>query len=77
MPAAEAVMSSSWDNGRVRADSRERTDLRKQYRPIGIGAVAAALEVVGDGRFSTREDRPGPANDKHGDQYRQLESIAA
>jgi hypothetical protein len=77
MPAAEAVMSSSWDNGRVRPDSRERTDLRKQYRPIGIGAVAAALEVVGDGRFSTREDRSGSANDKHSDQYRQLESIAA
>ena len=29
------------------ADSRESADLRRQYRPIGIGAVAAALSAAG------------------------------
>jgi hypothetical protein len=29
----------------MRAESRERKDLKHEYRPIGIGAVVAALTV--------------------------------
>jgi hypothetical protein len=70
-------MSSSWDVGRARHESRERTDLRKQYRPIGIGAVAAALEVVGDGHGSADENRAAPRDEERRDAYRFLESMAA
>jgi hypothetical protein len=71
------MMSSFSEAGRVRPESRERTDLGKQYRPIGIGAVAAALEVVGHGRANAGERRVEPRNDEHRDEYRFLESMAA
>jgi hypothetical protein len=41
-------MSGRNERDGARRDSREQADLRRQYRPIGIGAVAAALEATGD-----------------------------
>jgi hypothetical protein len=40
-------MSILREPGTTPAGSRERTDLSQQYRPIGIGAVAAALSAIG------------------------------
>jgi hypothetical protein len=34
------------DTGYAREPAREGTDLGREYRPIGIGAVAAALAVT-------------------------------
>lgn len=31
----------------ARTSTREQTDLKREYRPIGIGAVAAALAATG------------------------------
>jgi hypothetical protein len=42
----EGMMSEPNEPARARFESREQSDLRKQYRPIGIGAVAAALAVT-------------------------------
>ncbi len=40
-------MSNHVQTGRARRDPREQADLCGQYRPIGIGAVAAALSATG------------------------------
>jgi hypothetical protein len=57
----------------IRAETfrRGRVDLCRQYRPIGIGAVAAALTVTGK-----REDAVQPAAER-GDEQREIEPIAA
>jgi hypothetical protein len=41
-----------------REPARERADLKREYRPIGIGAVAAALSVTS----RSAENQPHPAN---------------
>jgi hypothetical protein len=40
-------MPSITEADRVSEIPREQTDLKREYRPIGIGAVAAALTVTG------------------------------
>lgn len=40
-------MPSDTETDRASEIPRERTDLKREYRPIGIGAVAAALTVTG------------------------------
>jgi hypothetical protein len=61
-------MSGRKERNGARADSQQ-ADLRRQYRPIGIGAVVAALEATGDsaeaakataGRQHEREDGQAP-----------------
>lgn len=44
-------------------ESDERPDLKRQYRPIGIGAVAAALSVTGE--KSERANQPGDAGNSN------------
>jgi hypothetical protein len=39
-------MSYGNESASTRTDAREQTDLKREYRPIGIGAVAAALSVT-------------------------------
>jgi hypothetical protein len=58
--------------GDARGSAREATNLRQQYRPIGIGAVAAAVTVTGR---PTGDRREAAANDR--DEYRPRESRAA
>lgn len=50
-------MSSSSKNVNNQAERSSGADLRGQYRPIGIGAVAAALSVAGK-----QPEPPGAAN---------------
>jgi hypothetical protein len=40
-------MPSVTETDRASEIPREPTDLKREYRPIGIGAVAAALTVTG------------------------------
>ena len=40
-------MPSDTETDRASEISREPIDLKREYRPIGIGAVAAALTVTG------------------------------
>ena len=40
-------MPSVTETDRASEIPREQTDLKREYRPIGIGAVAAALTVTG------------------------------
>jgi hypothetical protein len=40
-------MPSVTETDRASEIPRELTDLKREYRPIGIGAVAAALTVTG------------------------------
>jgi anthranilate phosphoribosyltransferase len=58
----------------VRAPARQqtRTDLTQQYRPIGIGAVAAALTVKGK-----QESDAEQANDVQSEEHREIEPLAA
>jgi hypothetical protein len=51
---------------------RVRTDLSALYRPIGIGAVAAALTVKGE--QETEAERPA---DVQHERYDLIESLAA
>ena len=51
---------------------RGRADLSKEYRPIGIGAVAAALTVTG--RPEPEAEQPATVRTEHD---REIESIAA
>lgn len=53
-------------------DGRERPDLRRQYRPIGIGAVAAALSAAGRSAGDTARDAAN-SNERSSDP----ESLAA
>jgi anthranilate phosphoribosyltransferase len=57
---------------RAPAQQRTRTDLTQQYRPIGIGAVAAALTVKGK-----QESDAEQATDAQSEQDREIESLAA
>jgi len=45
-------MSRPSETGSVRNGAREELNLGRQYRPIGIGAVAAAIAVA-EGRTAT------------------------
>ena len=57
----------------VRAPAqRSRTDLMQQYRPIGIGAVAAALTIKGK-----EESDATQAIEVQSEQHREIESLAA
>jgi anthranilate phosphoribosyltransferase len=51
---------------------RVRTDLSSLYRPIGIGAVAAALTVKGE----QQSEPDQPAEAQH-ERYDLIESLAA
>lgn len=65
-------MFKSEETGTMRFVSRERPDLREEYRPIGIGAVAAALSVTAKNADNVRQtrrengDRSGADNDRYG-----------
>jgi hypothetical protein len=72
VPATEASMLVSRERDRLRATERERPDLRQKYRPIGIGAVAAALTVVGNPKA---DNANAAANQET--EYLRVESIAA
>ena len=54
-------MTKPEESGEARFGFRERPDLRKEYRPIGIGAVAAALSATG----KEPDDAPRPAQGKN------------
>jgi hypothetical protein len=66
-------MTSQFEFGNARS-TRERPDLRQQYRPIGIGAVAAALAAT-NGDSSSGERKPRTDERTYLDTY--LESLAA
>lgn len=51
---------------------RGRTDLSKEYRPIGIGAVAAALTVTG-----RHDPEAGQSTSVPAEHDREIEPIAA
>jgi hypothetical protein len=68
----EGTMPSAKDPVRAPSVQRTRSDLTKQYRPIGIGAVAAALTVKGK-----QEAEAEQSNDVQSDQHRLIESLAA
>jgi hypothetical protein len=57
-----------------RSRKQARPDLGREYRPIGIGAVAAALTVTGEKKSD--EDRSDAAGDS-GERYRYWNSLAA
>jgi hypothetical protein len=49
------MMPSILETHTTQADMRKRSDLPSQYRPIGIGAVAAALVAAGrEGKGATQ-----------------------
>ena len=57
------------ESGSARRESRERPDLEQQYRPIGIGAVAAALSVTGEkSERANQQDDAGASNERDHDQ---------
>jgi hypothetical protein len=45
-----------------REPAPERADLKREYRPIGIGAVAAALSVTS--RSSENQSHPANSNER-------------
>lgn len=52
----------------ARRESREQPDLGRQYRPIGIGAVAAALSVTGEkSERAGQQDDAGASNERDHD----------
>jgi hypothetical protein len=57
----------------ARLATRERPDLSRQYRPIGIGAVAAALSATGR---STADNSNGRSSEQP-EKYRYTDSMAA
>jgi hypothetical protein len=65
-------MPSAKEPARAPAYQPTRTDLTKQYRPIGIGAVAAALTVKG--KQEPDAERP---IDEQSEQHREIEPLAA
>jgi hypothetical protein len=65
-------MPNAKDPVRAPTQQRSRTDLMKQYRPIGIGAVAAALTVKGK-----QESDAEQATDQPSEQHREIEPLAA
>jgi hypothetical protein len=65
-------MTRQSEAGDARGTAREGVNLRQQYRPIGIGAVAAAVTVTGRPAVSRREVA---ANDR--DERRPREPKAA
>jgi hypothetical protein len=68
----EGTMPNAKDPVRAPAQQRTRTDLMQQYRPIGIGAVAAALTIKGK-----EEADAAPAIDPQSEQHCEIESLAA
>jgi hypothetical protein len=60
-------MSILEDTKNARAETGERGDLRRQYRPIGIGAVAAALSAAGKLKTDNGNDRSSsrPEDDRY------------
>lgn len=65
-------MPNAKDPVRAPAQQRTRTDLMQQYRPIGIGAVAAALTIKGK-----LESDAEQSIDVQSEQHREIESLAA
>ena len=65
-------MPNAKDPVRAPAIQQTRTDLAKQYRPIGIGAVKAALTVKGK-----QESDVEQAADAQSDLDRVIASLAA
>jgi hypothetical protein len=63
-------MSSTKQNATEQSERRGSADLDGQYRPIGIGAVAAALSAT---RKQT-EPAPSNSNERH---FVEHESLAA
>jgi hypothetical protein len=68
----EGTMPNAKEPVRTPARQGTRPDLTQQYRPIGIGAVAAALTVKGK-----QESDAERANDAQSEQHREIESLAA
>jgi hypothetical protein len=68
----EGTMPNAKDPVRAPAQQRSRTDLMQQYRPIGIGAVAAALTIKGK-----EESDASQTIDVQSEQHREIESLAA
>ena len=65
-------MPNAKDPVRAPAQQRTRTDLTQQYRPIGIGAVAAALTIKG------KQESDGEHGiDAQSEQHREIKSLAA
>ena len=65
-------MPNAKDPVRAPAQQRTRTDLTQQYRPIGIGAVAAALTIKGKQELDAEHEI-----DVQSEQHREIESLAA
>ena len=65
-------MPNAKDPVRAPAQQRTRTDLTQQYRPIGIGAVAAALTIKGKQELDAEREI-----DVQSEQHREIESLAA
>lgn len=72
-------MSKPDETGTARLGFRDGPDLRKEYRPIGIGAVAAALSVTAkDADQVPQTSRENDErNDADNDRFGYNESIAA
>jgi hypothetical protein len=68
----EGTMPNAKDPVRAPAQQRTRTDLMQQYRPIGIGAVAAALTIKGK-----EESDAAQTTDAQSERQREIESLAA
>jgi hypothetical protein len=69
-PAMEGEMTKPGESGERRFGAHERPDLRKEYRPIGIGAVAAALSVTGKDLKNGTQPRQGEDEDRRADNDR-------
>jgi hypothetical protein len=72
MPCREELMSSNKEAVSDQPERRSNPDLCGQYRPIGIGAVAAALSAT----RKQSETAPGAAN-RNEQTFGERESIAA
>lgn len=72
-------MSGLKKNETERTDTHARPDLDREYRPIGISAVAAALSVTGEKK--PQENRPDDAGNSDAgnsnEHNRYWDSIAA
>ena len=59
-------MSRRERSGTAPIEPDERPDLKRQYRPIGIGAVAAALSVTGEkSEEANQADDAGNSNERN------------
>ncbi|MCC6949799.1 MAG: hypothetical protein IT539_18755 [Bradyrhizobiaceae bacterium] len=57
-------MSKLSEAGGVRNGVRAESNLGRQYRPIGIGAVAAAMTVTGGHASASEKENRGDGDDR-------------